>query len=121
MRMEYYMDDIVIHSKIIDEHLNHIGVTLEKLRAHNMKINPEICTWITNTLRIFGYVLTDNGIKTDETKVKVISERKETRTIKELQCFLCMVNYFRKFIDEFPEKAALFAWCNSCVRSLEPI
>ena len=69
-----YLDDILIFSKALDEHLLHIRSVLERLREEKLLINLKKCIFAKKELVYLGFVVTFEGLKMDLEKVKAILE-----------------------------------------------
>ena len=52
-----YFDDILIYSKILDEHVKHLNAVLEVLRKESLYANFKKCTFCTNQVTFLGYVV----------------------------------------------------------------
>ena len=101
-----YIDDICIFSETVREHMKHVEIVLVRLKNANMKLNPDKCVWFSNSIKLLGHVISDKGIAPDEDKTESIKERKHPTNVKELQSFLGICNYYRKFIKNFADIAA---------------
>lgn len=104
--VEIYLDDITIHSKTFEEHMSHIKIVIERLRKAGLKVNAEKCTWCAKEIKLLGHVVAENSVKMDETKIQAIRDRLAPKTVKQLQQFLGLANYYRRFIKNFAEIAA---------------
>lgn len=67
-----YLDDIIVIGKTFNEHLANLQIVFDKLRAVNLKINPEKCTFCRPELKYLGHVVSRSGIHTDPDKVQKI-------------------------------------------------
>ena len=67
-----YFDDILIYSKSIDEHLDHLRAVFNALRDARLFGNLEKCTFCTDRVFFLGYVVTPQGIEVDQAKVEAI-------------------------------------------------
>jgi len=67
-----YFDDILIYSKSLTEHLDHLRVVFDALRAVRLFGNLEKCTFCTERVSFLGYVVTSQGIEVDDAKVQAI-------------------------------------------------
>jgi hypothetical protein len=65
-----YFDDILIYSRPIDEHIDHIKQVLSVLRIEKLYANTEKCSFCTNKDVFLGYVVSGLGIEVDESKVE---------------------------------------------------
>ena len=82
-----YLDDIVVFSKSEEEHNAHLHIIFKKLQDAGIKLNQKKCVLKQRKIHILGHVIENGFIKTDESKVKSISEFRTPRNVKELHCF----------------------------------
>jgi len=69
-----YFDDILIYSRALDDHLEHLRSVLEVLRKERLYANRDKCTLCTNQVVFLGFVVSSKGVKIDEEKVKAIRD-----------------------------------------------
>ena len=69
-----YLDDILIFSKTLDEHLLHIHRVLERLKEEKLLINLKKCSFVKRELVYLGFVVSPEGLKMDPEKVRAILE-----------------------------------------------
>ena len=69
-----FVDDIIIFSDTLEEHLNHIEKVLEKLKIANLKLKLSKCTFAANEITFLGHVITHNTIHIDQNKVEAIKK-----------------------------------------------
>ena len=69
-----YFDDILVYSKNLDEHINHLHCVLAVLRKENLYINLKKYSFCMDKVVFLSYVVSAKGIEVDEEKVKVIKE-----------------------------------------------
>lgn len=110
--VEVYMDDITIHSKSFHEHISHIRQVFKRLREANLRINPSKCTWFANEIKVLGHIVSHNEVKMDPAKISAIIDRARPTNLKELQSFLGLPNFYRRFIQDYSKIAyPLFGLC----------
>jgi hypothetical protein len=68
-----YFDDILIYSKSLEEHLEHLHVVFNALRDARLFGNLAKCTFCTDRVVFLGYVVTAQGIEVDPAKIEAIS------------------------------------------------
>ncbi|KAL6327536.1 hypothetical protein AAG906_021627 [Vitis piasezkii] len=69
-----YFDDILVYSKNLDEHINHLHCVLAVLRKEKLYANLKKCSFCMDKVVFLGYVVSAKGIEVDEEKVKAIKE-----------------------------------------------
>lgn len=69
-----YFDDILLHSKTLNDHVGHVKLVLDVLRHERLFANLEKCTFCMDKLVFLGFVISSIGIHADEEKVKAIKE-----------------------------------------------
>jgi hypothetical protein len=70
--MVVYFDDILVYSKSIDEHIDHVRAIFNALRDAHLFGNREKCTFWMDRVSFLGYVVTPQGIEVDHAKVEAI-------------------------------------------------
>ena len=124
-----YIDDIIIFSNSIDEHLTHLEEVFRRLREANVKLNPKKCSFVKQRIEYLGHVVTPEGIFPDPGKVEVVKNFPTPASLKELKSFLGLANYYRRFIKGFSEIASplnaltkngvKFCWSESCANAFD--
>jgi hypothetical protein len=96
--IQIYMDDLLIYSKTAEEHLEHLSIVFEILKANQIYLNPKKCEFNKPEVRFLGHLVSKEGIRPDPDKVKVMKEWPVPTDKNELYRFLGFANYFRLFI-----------------------
>ena len=93
-----YLDDILIYSKTIEEHTEHLKNVLMRLREQKFYGKLSKCDFAVNEVEYLGHIISSNGISVEKEKVKAISEWPRPKSKRDVQSFLGLVNYYRRFI-----------------------
>jgi len=96
-----YIDDILIPSKTIEDNLETLRQTLLILKSHGFELNMEKCSFLKKSIEYLGYVIASSGITLSQRHVDAIEKFRTPTRVVELQRFLGLTNYFRKFIPDY--------------------
>jgi hypothetical protein len=96
-----YLDDILIYNKTWAEHLQHIQQVLHTLRQHKLYANLEKCSFGMDRVHYLGYIIDQHGVHVDPAKIQVIRDWPAPTTLTELQSFLGLANFYRRFMLGF--------------------
>ena len=100
-----YIDDIVIFSKNLDEHIEHLQLVLSRLAEYGLQIKPEKCKFAKSEIKLLGYILNEKGIKANPEKTAAIAKMPPPRTVKQVRSFLGMAGYYRQCIQNYADLA----------------
>ena len=74
--IEIYVDDMVVKSKVVSEHLGDLGRTLNVLRKHKLRLNASKCFFGIGSGKFLGYMVTHRGIEVNPDQIKAINDLK---------------------------------------------
>jgi len=124
-----FIDDILIYSKCVQEHEQHLRVVLEKLRANKLYVKFSKCEFWLEKVAFLGHILTAEGVAVDPEKVEAVSNWQQPTNVSEIRSFLGLAGYYRRFIEGFSriarpmmellKKEKKFVWTESCERSFQ--
>jgi hypothetical protein len=103
-----WVEDIVICSRNHEEHVVHVQQVLQALQDNGLVIHAEKCVWGVQELEYLGHKISAAGVLPLPSHVATIQDFPRPTIIKELQAFLGMVNFYRRFLP-------------SIVRTLRPL
>ncbi len=96
-----YMDDIIVYSTTVEEHLRALDNVLGKLTEANIKIKVEKCRFFANEVKFLGYQVNKDGMTMDRQRIEAIKAMPMPTSKRQLQAFLGVANYFRVFVPHF--------------------
>jgi hypothetical protein len=101
-----YFDDILIYSKCLDEHMDHLRAVFNALRDARLFANLEKCIFCTDRVSFLRYVVTLQGIEVDETKIEAIKSWPTPQSITQVRSFLGLAGFYHHFVKDFSTIAA---------------
>lgn len=113
-----YLDDIIIFSKSLHDHLIDLKLIFDSLATANLKIQIDKSEFLTKKVEFLGHVVTPDGITPNPSKIEAITKYPIPKTVKEIKSFLGLVGYYRRFIPDF---AKVTFPLNKCTRKREKI
>jgi hypothetical protein len=126
-----FNDDILIFSKMMEEHEEHLRLVLEKLRSNQLYARFSKCEFWLTKVALLGHVISAGGVSVDPGKVKDVLNWMPPTTASEIQSFLGLAGYYRRFINDFSkiakpmmkllEKNKTFEWTKECQDSFEEL
>jgi hypothetical protein len=93
-----YLDDLRIASPDLEAHQKHLRLVLERLRQFGLVINLDKCVFAVDSFEFLGHVVSSQGARPIKSYVEAVEQRPPPRTVKELQVFLGLVNFYRRFL-----------------------
>jgi hypothetical protein len=126
-----FIDDILVFSKTMEEHEEHLRLVLEKFRSNQLFAKFSKCEFWLTEIAFLGYVISARGVSVDPGKVKDVLNWMPPATISEIRSLLGLAGYYRRFIKDFSkiakpmmkllEKNKAFEWTKECQASFEEL
>lgn len=96
-----FLDDILVYSATLDEHVQHLRQVLCLLKQHDLKAKLSKCTFSQPELSYLGHRISASGVATEQDKIQTVQEWPIPVNLKELRGFLGLAGYYRKFVRHF--------------------
>ena len=96
-----YLDDILIFSKSLADHVQHVRMILRRLLENCLFVKAEKCEFHVEKVEFLGHVVHRGRVSTDPRKTQAVREWPVPKTRKELQRFLGFANFYRRFVRNF--------------------
>jgi len=104
-----YLDGICVFSTTLKDHAMHLRSVLQILRSNSLYASPHECVFAASNVEFLGHIISASGVQVDTEKVVVIQQWPAPRKIKELQRFLGLTGYYRRFIKDYTELVLPFS------------
>ena len=123
-----YLDDLIIFSKNVEEHLKHLRKLFGVLKIAKLKLNLAKCKFFTSECTYLGHIVSSQGLKMNPEYLEQIKNWSRPRTGKELQRFLGFSNYYRAYFPSYAKNSCtldehrndkVIEWTNSLSKDWE--
>ena len=119
-----YINDVLVFSRTLDEHLQHLKLVISRLQNAGLKLKPSKCYFIRKEVEYLGHLVTPKGLKTNPRLVSAVKEFPVPHNLRETRQFLGLCSYYRRFIPSFAKiaqplhnltkKNTQFEWSEKC-------
>ena len=100
-----YLDDIIVFSRSFQDHLVRLERVLQRLADAGLKLKPSKCHLFQRETKYLGHIISQDGIKTDPSKIEVLQNWPVPENIKDVRRFLGFAGFYRRFIRDFAKIA----------------
>ncbi|GBG63148.1 hypothetical protein CBR_g36917 [Chara braunii] len=90
-----YLDDILVYSRILEDHIRHIRDVLQRLRKHDFYAKLSKCRFAQRKVNFLGHHVSDQGLHMDDEKITPIAECPVPTSAKQLRSFLGLMSYYK--------------------------
>ena len=106
--IEIYIDDMVVKSKMVSEHLGNLRIIFEILRNYKLRLNASKCSFGVGSGKFLGYMVTHRRIEVNTDQIKAINNLRAPRNPKEVQKLTGMAAALNRFISRSADKCRPF-------------
>ena len=96
-----FINNVIVGTETEEGHDELIAEVIKRLEENNLYVKPEKYKWKVREVEFLGVVIGPEGIKMEKEKVKGILEWPTSKCVKDIQKFLGLANYYRRFIEGF--------------------
>ena len=83
-----YIDDLLVFSVSLQEHLDHLRKVIHRLREVGLKVNSGKCQFIRREVEYLGYIITPKGLKPNSKLIEAVRDYSPPKTVQQLRQFL---------------------------------
>ena len=102
-----YLDDILIWSSLLDEHLERLDAVFKRLAEAGLKLKPSKCSFFKDKVGYLGYVISSNGVETDASKIDAVTSWETPKNADDIRKFLGFTGYDCGFVKDYSKIAKL--------------
>ena len=106
--IEIYIDNMVVKSKVVTEHLEDLSNIFDILKRHKLRLKASKCSFGVGSGKFLGYMVTHRGIEVNPDQIKAISDLKPPRNAKEVQKLTGMIAALNRFIFRLADRCRAF-------------
>ena len=100
-KITVYMDDILIFSWSMVEHILVLNQVFQILRDNDLYLKPEKCEFYKEKLNYLGYTISKDHVAMEDSKINAIKNWPIPCMVRNIRSFLGLGNFYRRFIDKF--------------------
>ena len=126
-----YLDDVVIHSKDLESHLEHLQDVFRRFEEAGLRLKMSKCQFLKPEVSFLGHIVSQKGIHVSPEKIEAISNLDPPTNVRGVRGFLGMCSYYRKFLPHFADiarpltnltkKQEKFKWSKECQNAFDEL
>lgn len=98
-----YLDDVIVLGKGVDDSLDNLAAVFERMQQYGLKLKPTKCHLLQDEVLFLGHVVSGRGISPNPDLLVAVRDWSPPTCLTELQAFLGLCNYYRRFVRSFSE------------------
>jgi transposase InsO family protein len=126
-----YLDDIIVFSTTLEQHLERLCQVLDRIRTSGLKIRPSKTHLLRRSVNFLGHVVSYQGIEPQTEKLAAVRDWPQPENVRDVKASLGLCTYYRRFVEGFADRAAplyelltknkTFKWTNRCQQSFDDL
>jgi len=104
-KIAVFIDDVMIATETEEEHDEIVEEVLRRLEENDLFVKLEKCVWKVKEVGFLGVIIGEDEVRMEKEKVQGVIEWPVPRSVKDVQKFLGLANYYRQFVKDFSKIA----------------
>ena len=100
-KVAVFIDDVIVGTETEEGHDELVVEVIKRLEENDLYVKPEKCKWKVREVEFLGVIIGPERIRMEKEKVKGVLEWPTPKSVKDVQKFLGLANYYRWFIEGF--------------------
>ena len=104
-KIAVFINDVIIATETEEGYDEIVEEVLRRLEKNDLFVKLEKCVWKVKEVRFLGVIIGEDGVRMEKKKVQEVIEWLVPRSVKNVQKFLGLANYYRQFVKDFAKIA----------------
>ena len=126
-----YLDDILVFSRDLDDHLEYLRLVIECLVEVGLKLKPSKFKFAQHNLEYLGHIVSREGLRTNPKLIEAVAKIPRPQSVSDVRRFLGLASYYQRFIFNFAKTArplhrltckdTRFVWSAECQTAFQDL
>lgn len=103
-----FIDDIIIYSRSLEEHLEHLRIVFDVCRTANLRLRLEKCQFAKRSVEYLGHLVSSEGLQPSPRNIRKALDMSTPTNVNQVRSYLGTVSYFRRFVMDYATLAEPF-------------
>jgi len=104
-KVAVFIDDVMVAMETEEGHDEIVEEVLRRLEENDLFVKPEKCVWKVREVGFLGVIIGEDRVRMEKEKVQGVIEWPVPKSVKDVQKFLGLANYYRRFVKDFAKIA----------------
>ena len=100
-KVAVFIDDVMVATGTEEEHDEIVEEVLRRLEKNDLFVKLEKCVWKVREVRFLEVIIGEDRVRMEREKVQGVVEWPVPKSVKDVQKFLRLANYYRQFVKDF--------------------
>jgi len=102
-KVAVFIDDVMVVMETEEGGDEIVDEVLKRLEKNDLFVKPEKCVWKVREVEFLGVIIGEDGVRMEKEKVQGVIEWPVSKSVKDVQKFLGLANYYKQFVKELYE------------------